>query len=507
MRTENGSSSSIADREAVLADGTDYERIFHPRRVAVAGVSPGGGIGFGTRYLTSLLAMGFEGEVFPVNPKGGEIAGLSIYKNVEDIPGELDLIVIAVAAEAVLPILEAGRQKGAAGAVIITSGFRELGTAEGIAREEEVRRIADSGIRVIGPNCFGIYCPKSGLTFFPNPDLSRESGPVAFLSQSGGLASDFMMTGMWTGLRFSKVVSFGNGADLREAELLRYLGEDPETGVIAMYVEGVRDGDEFLEALKFAAGRKPVVILKGGLSSAGGRAVVSHTASLGGSRVIWESVLRQAGAVQVRDLQEMAQACLAFSMLPGRAYRGLSFTGGGGALGIAACDAAEAFGLEVPPLGAEARNQVESLLPKSGASGANPIDVANPYTPPALLEKVFRAAAGDGRIDLQVLILLAHHFKGLALDQGKAIEEAFPYRELADRLHSVAAETGKPVAVVLPNAKRGLPDMDVVEVHAKVRQALLEKGVPVFDETGEVMRAVGHVNRFYGRYYGKGVAS
>ncbi|PKN35064.1 MAG: hypothetical protein CVU61_05185 [Deltaproteobacteria bacterium HGW-Deltaproteobacteria-19] len=499
MKTGNQDSSAVKAPDAARAAGTDYERIFHPRRVAVAGVSPGGGVGFGTRYLTSLQAIGFEGEILPVNPKGGEIAGLSIFKNVEDIPGELDLIVIAVAAEAVLPILEAGRKKGAAGAVIITSGFRELGTSEGIGREDEVRRIAASGIRVIGPNCFGIYCPKSGLTFFPNPDLSRESGPVAFLSQSGGLASDFMMTGMWMGLRFSKVVSFGNGADLREAELLRYLADDPETGVIAMYVEGVRDGSEFLDALKAAAAKKPVVILKGGLSSAGGRAVVSHTASLGGSRVIWESVLRQAGAVQVRDLQEMAQACLAFSLLPERVYRGLSFTGGGGALGIAACDAAETFGLEVPPLGTDARGRVEALLPKSGASGVNPVDVANPYAPPALLEKIFRAVAGDSRIDLQILIVLTHHFKGLAQDQGKTIEEVFPYRELADRMKAVAVETDKPVVFVLPNAKRGFPDMDVVEIHAKVREAFLERGLPVFDEIGDAMRAIGHVNRCYGK--------
>ncbi len=499
MKTGNQDSSAVKAPDAARAAGTDYERIFHPRRVAVAGVSPGGGVGFGTRYLTSLQAIGFEGEILPVNPKGGEIAGLKIYRSVEDIPGDLDLIVIAVAAEAVIPILEAGRQKGAAGAIIITSGFKELGTPEGIAREEEVRRIAARGIRVIGPNCFGIYCPKSGLTFFPNPDLSRESGPIAFLSQSGGLASDFMMTGMWMGLRFSKVVSFGNGADLREAELLRYLGDDPETGVIAMYVEGIRDGDEFLDALKDASGKKPVLILKGGLSSAGGRAVVSHTASLGGSRVIWESVLRQAGAIQVRDMQEMAQACLAFSLLPGRVYRGLSVTGGGGAIGIAACDAAEAFGLEVPPLGVEARAGVEALLPKSGASGVNPIDVANPYMLPAALEKILRAAAVDGRIDLQILVVLAHHFKGLAQDQGRTVEEVFPYRDLADRMKAVAADTGKPVVFVLPNAKRGFPDMDVVEIHAKVREAFLERGLPVFDEIGEAMRAIGHVNHRCGK--------
>jgi acyl-CoA synthetase (NDP forming) len=473
--------------------------MFHPKRVAIAGVSPGGGVGYGTRYLLALQGMGFGGEIFPVNPKGGEIAGLKICRSVEEIPGRLDLVVIAVVAEAVKPVLEAARQKGAAGAVVITSGFRELGTPEGIAREEEVRRIAGTGIRVIGPNCFGIYCPQSGLTFFPNPDLSRESGPVAFLSQSGGMASDFAMTGMWMGLRFSKMVSFGNGADLRETELLRYLGDDPETGVIAMYVEGVRDGDAFLDALKYASARKPVVILKGGLSSAGGRAVVSHTASLGGSRLIWESVLRQAGAVQVRDTQEMAQACLAFSLLPGRAYRGLSVAGGGGALGIAACDAAETCGLEIPPFKEEVRRQVEAMLPGSGASGVNPVDVANPFMPPEPLERIFSATAGDERIDLQLMILLLHHIKAFAQDMGKTMEEAFSYRELADRMQGVVRRTGKPIVYVLPNPRRGVADLDMVEYHAKARQAFLERGIPVFDEIGEAMRAIGHVHHRYGR--------
>jgi len=503
MNTERGDLSGVKEREAVRAAGTDYERIFHPKRVAVAGVSPGGGVGFGTRYLLSLLAIGFEGEIFPVNPKGGEISGLKIYKSIEEIPGDLDLAVIVVAAEGAAAALEASRKKGAAGAVVITSGFSELGTPEGIAREEELRRIAAAGIRVIGPNCFGIYCPMSGLTFFPNPDLSREGGPVAFLSQSGGMASDFCMAGMWMGLRFSKVVSFGNGADLREAELLRYFADDPETGVISMYVEGVGNGDAFFAALKAAAARKPVVVLKGGLSASGGRAVVSHTASLGGSRVIWESVLRQAGAVQVRDTQELAQACLAFSLLPGRVYRGLSVAGGGGALGIAACDAAETFGLEIPPFGRKAREQVDALLPKSGASGANPVDVANPYTPPAALEKIFSAMAVDERIDLQILILLLHHYKGLAQDMGKTLEEVLPYRELAERMQAVAGRTGKPIVFVLPNAKKGIPDLDVLEIHARAREAFLAHGIPVFDEIGEAMRAIGHVNR----YYGKGEAS
>jgi hypothetical protein len=195
----------------------------------------------------------------------------------------------------------------------------------------------------------------------------------------------------------------------------------------------------------------------------------------------------------------MAQACLAFSMLPGRVYRGLSVAGGGGALGIAACDAAELLGLEISPFEEEVRKQVEALLPRTGASGTNPIDVANPYTPADVLENLLRAAAQGSRVDLQVLILLPHHYKGLTGGRPGMLDKVFPYRDMAERFQSVVRQTGKPIVLVMPNPKRGLLDLDVVEVHAKARQTFLEKGLPVFDEIGEAMRAIANVNRYYGR--------
>ncbi|MBN1612887.1 MAG: CoA-binding protein, partial [Deltaproteobacteria bacterium] len=280
---------------------TDYDRIFHPKRVAVIGVSAAGNL-FGSGMILSLQDIGYSGEICPVNPKGGTFAGLHIYKSVEEIPGQIDFAVIAVAAKNVPEALEACRRKGVAGAEILSAGFKELGTPEGIALEEEIKRIAARGIRVVGPNCFGIYCPASGLTVLPGSDLSRTPGPLAFLAQSGGMSIDFAATGKWMGLNFSKLVSFGNGADLRETELLDYLGRDSDTGIVAMYIEGIEEGESFFSTLREVTRRKPVVIYKGGLSEAGQRAVTSHTASLGGSKAIWEAVLRQSGAVQVDNL-------------------------------------------------------------------------------------------------------------------------------------------------------------------------------------------------------------
>jgi acyl-CoA synthetase (NDP forming) len=320
---------------------------------------------------------------------------------------------------------------------------------------------------------------------------------VAFLSQSGGMAIDLAHKGKWMGLNFSKVISFGNGADLREVQLLDYLAHDDETGVIGMYMEGIKDGDAFFNAIKKATEKKPVVVCKGGLSTAGQRMVISHTASMGGSRVIWESVLRQVNAVQVQNLQELAEACLAFCFLPRRVYRRLSIVGGGGALGVTACDAAENFGMEIPALAPGVRKSVEELLPKPGSSGANPIDVANPFVEPKILQKVLRAAAQDERIDLQIIVSLLYHYKTMASMLRKPIAQVAPYRELAELLGGVVRDTGKPIVVVLANPKRGLDDLDIVEMLALARAEFIKNGLTVFDELHEAIRAISHVNTYY----------
>ncbi len=476
---------------------TDYERIFHPKKLAIIGVSAeDGSTGFGTNLFRSITAIGFQGEIFPVNPKGGTIDGLNIFKRVEDIPGIVDFAVIAVVARYVPKVLEECLKKGVAGVEILSSGFSELGTEEGEELEQQIKNIAAKGIRVIGPNCFGIYCPKSGLTLMPGPDLSRQSGPVAFLSQSGGIAIDFAHTGKWKGILFSKVISFGNGADLREAELINYLANDDETGVIAMYIEGIHDGDDFFREIKAAARKKPVVVYKGGLSDAGQRAVTSHTASMGGNRAIWESVLKQVNAIQVYNTEELAQTCLAFSLLPQRSFHAISIIGGGGALGVAACDTAENFGIEVPPLATSLREQIEEFLPKPGSSAINPIDVANPTVPAHALKEILLCAAEDKRIELQIFVSLLYHYKPYALAMKKSINDVTPYRQLAESFREVVDKTGKPIIVTLPNPKKGLADLDVIELIIRARQEFLARGIPVFDELHDAIRAIAHVNAY-----------
>lgn len=484
--------------ERSLCDADRFDRIFHPEHLAIVGVSARKA-GFGSAILLSLRQIGFEGTIYPVNSAGGEFAGTKIYKSVDEIPVRIDFAIIAVPADAVPDVLDACRRKGAAGAEILSSGFRELDTPEGIALEERIREVAERGIRVIGPNCFGIYCPRSGLTLLPGPDLSRESGTVAFMAQSGGMAIDFSHIGKWMGVRFSKVVSYGNGADLREVELLDYFGYDPETKVIATYTEGVEDGPTFLDTLRRVTRIKPVIVLKGGLSEAGGRAVASHTASMGGSRVIWESVLRQCNAVQVTSLWELAQTSLAFSMLPEQVYRGVAVAGGGGALGVVACDTAEAFGMQLPLFDPDITEAIIEMLPKPGSSAKNPIDMANPHVQPNILKEVLLTAARDEKIDLQILVQLFYEYKHIAQWAGRGVKEITPFRELAAAVEEVIAVTDKPVILVTPNIKQGLESLDIEDLLREARSAFLERGIPVFDDLEDALRAVNHISRYHAR--------
>ncbi|HNR89081.1 MAG TPA: acetate--CoA ligase family protein [Spirochaetota bacterium] len=472
------------------------DRMFDPRRIAIVGVTAEG-FSFGRCMLLSHLSIGYEGTLYPVNRRGGTTEGLTIYPSIEDIPGDIDFAVIAVPAQHVPAIVEACVKKGAAGVEILSSGFRESGTPEGAALEDEVKAIAARGIRVLGPNCFGIYCPRSGQTLIPGPELSREPGGVAFLSQSGGHAVDFALMGKWRGVRFSKVVSFGNGCDLRETEMLRYLTDDSETRVIGMYIEGVVDGRDFFSALRGATTEKPVLVIKGGLSDSGGRAAASHTASMSGQRAVWEAALRQCNAIQLESVEEMADASLAFSMIPIRPYHGCTIVGGGGALGIAAADAAESFGLAIPPLRADLRDAVMDILPKPGSSATNPIDVANPFVSPSAIRQILLRASEDEAIDVHILVFLVYHFMAQRKVMGAAILRDFiPGRELAAVCREVAESTGKPVVLVMPQYRQEAEAMELEAAVREVRAICIDAGIPVYDDVKNALRAIAAVSRY-----------
>ena len=426
---------------------SQLDAIFLPRTLAVIGVSAGDDK-FGSRFLKALLDFGFKGRIFPVNPKGGEVFGLPIYRSLAEIPEPVESADIMVPARFVPQVLEECLAKGVKGVQIFSSGFSETGDPEGAALEKQLKEIASRGIRFIGPNCFGVYCPASGHTLLPGGDFPKESGPVAFISQSGGHAVEFAREAMGRGIRFSKAVSYGNACDVNEADLLEYMARDPETKVITMYLEGPREGRRFLELVRETAPKKPIVLWKAGLTPAGGRAVRSHTGSLGGEEAVWQALFKQTAAIRVGSLQELADTTQALLTLP--ADDGASHRDGGrrrrherrgdGRL--------RQVGLEVPPFDEAMRRRLAEILPPAGTMMRNPVDVGVPIVPPDIFRRVLETVAAAECVD--TLIATQPLFYILSGRFGPLMESEEFVQALVGVPAAVRDSSGKPVVVVLP---------------------------------------------------------
>ena len=386
---------------SALSAPEDLAAFFAPRSVAVIGASRDPGK-VGGSVVANLRAAGFEGRIWPVNPRADVVQGLPATPSLLAIEGPVDLAVIAVPAPAVLPALKECVAKGVRGAVVISAGFREAGEA-GHAREAELRAwLPGQPIRVLGPNCLGWIRPSRRLnaTFAPGMPLA---GGIAFLSHSGALATAILDWARARRLGFSFFATLGNQADLTESDVLEAAASDPETRVIVAYLEGLADGRRFFEALRATTARKPVVLLKAGRSPEGSRAVSSHTGALAGSDAAFEAAVRQAGAVRARSVEELFDLArvLATQPLP-RGRRLLVVTNGGG-LGVIATDAARDAGLEVAALDAPVQARLRAVLPPTASLG-NPVDLVGDADP-ARYANALHAIGPEADIDAALVIM------------------------------------------------------------------------------------------------------
>jgi acyl-CoA synthetase (NDP forming) len=379
----------------------DY--IFHPRSIAVVGVSgKPRDWGGGNMFLTGLQKFGFPGPLYPVNPNVEEVLGLRCYPSLSAIPGPVDHVISSIPASGVLALLDDAAAKGVHSIHFFTAGFRETGEQDRIDLEREVQVGAKAaGIRLIGPNCMGLYCPAGGVSF--GGDFPKEPGNVAFISQSGLNSEDLVHSAMLRGLRFSKVISYGNATDLDESDFFEYCTADPDTEIILAYIEGVKDGRRFQRALRAAAAVKPTVILKGGLTDAGDRAARSHTGSLAGSPQIWEALYRQVGAVYAESLEDLVDMAVAFRFLKPPRDRGVAIIVVGGGSSVLAADAAERVDLKVPALSEEIQAQLREFTPLAGTSIRNPLDTVALEDKDGL-HKTVKIVGGAPNID-SILIL------------------------------------------------------------------------------------------------------
>ena len=377
------------------------DSLFYPGAIAVIGASQDPHK-VGYAVLNNIIQYDFRGDIYPVNPKSGDILGRKTHQNVGDIKAPVDLAVIAIPAPMVAQALSDCIRKGVKSAVIISAGFKEAGT-EGILLEEGLKALVrESGIRVLGPNCLGIINTANNINAtFAAGMLPR--GRLSFFSQSGALGIAILDWAIGNKVGFSKFISLGNKADLNETDFIEYFIDDPETDIILGYIEDVVEGRRFLEIARKATRSKPIILVKSGGTQAGARAASSHTGALAGSEHAFNAAFKQTGIIRADGIEDLFETAMAFHArkLP-RGNNLLIVTNAGGP-GIIAADTAEKSRVNLPQLSRESVEQLSGVLPKN-ASLYNPVDIIGDATAEryaAVLDRVINDPHIDG-----VLVIL-----------------------------------------------------------------------------------------------------
>ena len=467
--------------------------LFHPKSVAVVGASENP-MSWGRFMMEHLESYGFKGNVYPVNPRQPEVMGVKAYASLDDIPGNVDYVIYLIGIGNAPDVLEQCARKGVKAVHLLAGRAAETGRPELIKLEQKIlNRAREYGIRLIGPNCLGIFCPSSGLAFgFQFP---KEPGHVGALIQSGGNSTDLVHISSLRGIKFSKVVSYGNALDINEIDLFRYFVDDPDTEVILSYIEGLKgDSREYLRLVREATSKKPVVILKGGRTSVGSRITLSHTASLAGSADIWETAIRQAGAVPAKNLDEMVNLGVAFSFLPEIKGMNVAIVGAGGGRSVLSADEWEEHGFTAPPLPQEIRHALKEKGSQLWDWLDNPADIS--ITP------------GDPITMPEVLSLMANNpaFDFIACDAEEDPpfgEELFiPHlTEDMDGYIKISKEVDKPFLVIFDERSVTSKEADsyIYTTREKMRASLVEAGLPLFPSVGEAAHAVNELITYYRR--------
>ncbi len=473
--------------------------IFHPRAVAIVGVpskQTSGMMGF----YASLLEAGFPeiGGLYPVNPKVDEIDGARCYPTLLDTPDPVDFVISQVPAPVVPQLVDQCIEKKIRAIHFFTAGFSETGDAEMAKVEQKViSKLQDAGIRVIGPNCMGLYVPASRLAFMNG--FPMESGKVFLLSQSGANAGEIVHELTHRGIRFSKVISYGNGADLRAHHFLDYAASDPETEVVAAYIEGVQDGRLFFEALERCARVKPVVILKGGRTRSGSNAAHSHTGSLTGSVEVFDAVCRQTGAVRAETIDELHDLVVAASTntrhITGRGVA--LFGGGGGGFAVLGADAIDREGLTVPRMPKSAVERMREYIPVAGSSVNNPIDA---FPPEEHLDDMLKLVATAEGIDMMFMSPMTNWRSRRSDPNKNGASQKDPEQEKAElieiatkaaqQMRALEDATGTPIVGILRSGRMakmmGLKTDSFFE-------AAYKEGVGIYPSVARAARTVAQV--------------
>jgi acetyltransferase len=441
--------------------------LLRPKSIAIVGASATPGK-IGHTVVKNLIESGYEGGIYPINPTADEILGLKVYQSVLDIPEQVDAAAITVPAKFVLDVVKECGEKGVKGLIVITSGFSEVGEVE---LEEEVVRVAHSyGMRVLGPNVVGTLSNSDKLNASFAPFLPLE-GSASLVSQSGALLIAIDAITYTRRIGFDKLISIGNMSDVNFADMAAWLNDDENTKCITFYIEGLKDGRRFIK--ECANAKKPIVVLKAGVSEHGAAAAASHTGSLAGSQQIYNAAFEQAGAIQATNLSDLFNCTLALSLQPKMRDDNLLIITNGGGVGVLATDSAEHAGVPLKFAPESVQEELKKHMPYFG-SAKNPVDLTG-------------MAGNEWYFDTTKFAFAHEWVDGLiVLYCETAMTDPM---EIAESLHRAVKETGitdKPITISFVGGERS----------EKAMQWLVENGIPAYNDPDLAVKAMGTLREF-----------
>ena len=460
----------------------DLTRLFFPRTIAVIGASPHLGGGKLPYYQVIQLA-GYQGRLYPVNPKYQDINGAKVYASLDDIPEPIDLAIASVPAKLALETVESAARNKVAFLHFFTSGFSEVGNRK--LEEDMLEAARKGGTRIVGPNCIGIHCTESGVTCDLPKSPMKGIGNVAFLGQSGGMTHNFMRMAHSRYLELNKVVSYGNQIDLKVEDYLDYFADDDTIKAVAAYIEDIKDVRRFLKVLEKTTAIKPVIILKGGTTEQGARAAASHTGAMAARHDLWSSVMRQYGCIEAHNFEHMVDLTMMAVAQKVPCGNRLGFLGAGGGTSVLFTDFASHHGLVLPELGSIAQEKIGRKISNVNTSTANPVDLGFYGFDFHIMAHTIQAMAEDDNIDVIIPYFSLDFITSFQSDQVEsgphAIVEAFQ-------------TTDKPVVPILSRFTENI--LEIEKVRIRITELFRKAGLAVFNTPQDAIASISGILRW-----------
>ena len=471
--------------DAPYSAPSELAGFFHPKSIAIIGVSRSMSSFGGMSFLDHFVTAGYPGTIYPINPRATEVYGIKAYPNLKSLPETPDLAIIAVQAAAVAAVVEECGRLGIRYVHILSAGFSELGTEEGVTLETEIGAIARKHhLLILGPNCMGPYCPSTKLMAWGA--IPGKDGTLGIISQSGGITQRLTEQVSSLGVGVSKAASIGNAVVLDSPDFLDYMAGDSSIDVIAMYLESVRDGRLLFALAQSTSPRKPIVLLKGGQSEIGATTVASHTGNMAGNQRLWNTFFEQTGITSVSSINEWADAVMAFSSLPEARGDGLFIIGGGGGNSVIFSDSAIREGFAIPRLSGQSMEKLHPLVPAAGSIAGNPLDLWESFVNGDLLCNLLDVAYSDPGIHMVIVDRLipriAFHSVEMPDPTPRIIDFIGAHKERKPTVFTIDYDGG---------------DLELNTKGVTLRYRFCEAGIPAYPSFERAIRALSHFRKYH----------